>query len=235
MSSLHSKVHQNYRITSTKNYYNWLNFEWLLIRIEAGAWGGQRWYGMKLHHCHTGIKVNTVITSLTEIVYTKNRITNVCIYLLAAELKTAAHGSNSWRQVRSWPGHAGDDDDSDIQTCCDLHCRRFLQRTGRVQLADQAQCGCGQSNNRPPACSEYWSVHCLPATSSRLLYMEAVCEDSHATGRGTVVMMMMLVYKQLKLPILNVNNSNSPSTVLIIFPFIDTNIQSISIVIKRHT
>jgi len=47
------------------------------------------------HRVYIGIKVNTVITSLTEIVYTKNRITNVCIYLLAAELKTAAHGSNS--------------------------------------------------------------------------------------------------------------------------------------------
>jgi len=32
---------------------------------------------------------------------------------------------------------------------------------------------------RPPACSEYWSVHCL-AMSSRPLYEEAVHEDSHA-------------------------------------------------------
>jgi len=60
------------------------------------------------------------------------------------------------------------------------------RRTGSVQLADQGQRGCGQSNNRPPACSEYWSVHWL-ATTSRQLYVEAIREDSRAPGRGTHV------------------------------------------------
>ena len=44
------------------------------------------------------------------------------------------------------------------------------------------------SRIRPPACSEYWSVHCLP-TSSRPLYVETIREDSHAPGRGTLAMM----------------------------------------------
>jgi len=36
------------------------------------------------------------------------------------------------------------------------------RRTGSVPLADQGQRGCGQSNDRPSACSEYyWSVHWL--------------------------------------------------------------------------
>jgi len=34
----------------------------------------------------------------------------------------------------------------------------------------------------PPACSEYWSVHWLPA-SPKPLHVEAVREDSHAAGR----------------------------------------------------
>jgi len=55
------------------------------------------------------------------------------------------------------------------------------------QLTDQGRDSCGQSNNRPPACSECWSVHWL-ATSSRLLYMDAVGEDNHVPGRGTHVM-----------------------------------------------
>ena len=56
------------------------------------------------------------------------------------------------------------------------------RRTGSVQLADQGQRGCGQSNNRPLASSEYWSVHWL-VTSSRPLYMEAIREDSRAGAR----------------------------------------------------
>jgi len=41
----------------------------------------------------------------------------------------------------------------------------------------------------PPACSEYWSVHWLPA-SPKLLHVEAVREDNHAAGRGMRVIMM---------------------------------------------
>ena len=45
------------------------------------------------------------------------------------------------------------------------------------------------SQIRPPACSEYWSVHWL-VTSPRPLYMEAAREDSHVPGQSTLVMMM---------------------------------------------
>ena len=43
---------------------------------------------------------------------------------------------------------------------------------------------------RPPAC-KYRSVHWLPA-SPRPLYVEAVPEDGHTPGRGTLVMMIMI-------------------------------------------
>ena len=66
-------------------------------------------------------------------------------------------------------------------------------RTGSVQLANQGQRGCVQSRNGPPACSEYWPVHWLPA-SPRPLYVEAVREDCHAPGRGTLVMMTTVIY-----------------------------------------
>jgi len=35
------------------------------------------------------------------------------------------------------------------------------RKTGSVHLVDQGERGRGQTNNRPPAGSEYWSVHWL--------------------------------------------------------------------------
>ena len=41
----------------------------------------------------------------------KRAVKWVCVSLSGDKLKTAVHGSNLWRQSRSWPGHARDDDD----------------------------------------------------------------------------------------------------------------------------
>ena len=51
-----------------------------------------------------------------------------------------------------------------------------------------------------PTCSEYWSVHCLP-TSSRPLYLEATCEDSHAPGPGTHLLMIVIYTVSFKINI----------------------------------
>ena len=63
-----------------------------------------------------------------------------------------------------------------MHTHC-THSHTGHQRTGSVHLADQGERGCGQSNNRPPACSKYWSVHWLLA---KPLHVEAVHEDNQA-------------------------------------------------------
>jgi len=62
-----------------------------------------------------------------------------------------------------------------------------------------------------PTCSEYWSVHCLP-TSSRPLYVEATCEDSHAPGRGTHLLMIVIYTVSFKINILVTIKSTSKIT-----------------------
>jgi len=85
----------------------------------------------------------------------------------------------------------------DRQTSEDVRARRLRllvncthshmghRRTGSVHLADQDNVA-ADSRIRPPVCSEYWSVHYL-LMSWRPLYMEAICEDNHALGQCTLV------------------------------------------------
>ena len=79
-------------------------------------------------------------------------------------------------------------------------------RTGSVPLADQGQRGCGQSNNRPPACSEYWSVHWLPVSPRPRSDVEAIrgwgmlmlltmMMSAIMTSTTMMMMMMMIGYK----------------------------------------
>jgi len=57
-----------------------------------------------------------------------------------------------------------------------------------VHLADEGQHGCGQWNQ---TCSLQWIMVC--SLSARLLYVEAIHEDSHAPGSGVLLMMMMMM------------------------------------------
>jgi len=89
----------------------------------------------------------------------------------------------------------------DRQTSEDVRARRLRllvncthshmghRRTGSVHLADQDNVA-ADSQIRPPVCSEYWSVHYL-LMSWRPLYMEAICEDNHALGQCTLVIITM--------------------------------------------
>jgi len=70
-----------------------------------------------------------------------------------------------------------------------LHSHMGHRRTGSVHLADQDNVA-ADSQIRPPVCSEYWSVHYL-LMSWRPLYMEAICEDNHALGQCTLVIITM--------------------------------------------
>jgi len=67
------------------------------------------------------------------------------------------------------------------------------RKTGSVHLVDQGERGRGQTNNRPPAGSEYWSVHWLSSDELKTDVRGATGEVSHAPGRGTRVMMFMMM------------------------------------------
>ena len=105
--------------------------------------------------------------------------------------------------------------ESSPQQTTHVHCthsRTGHRSTGSVQLADQGLRGCGQSNSRPPACSEYWSVHCLPANRDRCRWRQFV---KTATLQAVMMMMMMIFSSGTRF-----QNENRCSAVSFIYLFI---------------
>jgi len=105
--------------------------------------------------------------------------------------------------------------ESSPQQTTHMHCTQSYtghRSTGSVQLVDQGLRGCGQSNSRPPACSEYWSVHCLPANPDRCRWRQFV---KTATLQAVMMMMMMIFSSGTRF-----QNENRCSAVSFIYLFI---------------